>query len=211
MKDGTRSYDSPRRREAAEATRVAIADAARTLFGERGWSETTVRAIAEAAQVSEPTIYNAFGGKEGLAMALLEDLEADADVAQARDEILTAAGHPSAQLAALVGFDRRLFERGGDIMVLIREAGRTVPELADIYTEGRHRLRGAQHVIFGAWPEGTLRPGVDLDMACDIYTGVSNVDTYRMLSEEREWPSDRIQQWWTETLGQLLLADAARD
>ena len=68
---------------------------------------------------------------------------------------------------------------------LVREAGRTVPELADIYTESRHRGRGAQHVIFGAWPDGTLRPDIDLDMACDIYASISNVDTYRMLSDER--------------------------
>ena len=202
-----RAYDSPRRRESAEATRVAIAAAARTLFAERGWAATTVRDIARLAQVSEPTVYNTFGGKEGLALALVEALEADADVAQAREEILTAAGHPPAQLAALVGFDRRLFERGGDVMVLVREAGRTVPELADIYAEGRRRGRGAQHVIFGAWPEGTLRADVDLDMACDIYASVSSIDAYRTLCEERGWSGDRIQEWWTSTLITLLLAD----
>lgn len=188
------------------ATRVAIAESARRLFAEQGWAATTIRDIARLAEVSEPTIYNAFGGKEGLAMALLDELEADADVVQAREEILTAAGHPPAQLAALVGFDRRLFERGGDIMVLVREAGRTVPELADIYTESRHRGRGAQHVIFGAWPDGTLRQDVDLDTACDIYAGISNVDTYRMLGDERGWSGDRIQEWWTASLSELLLA-----
>ena len=146
MNESARPYDSPRRREAAAATRVAIASAARSLFAERGWAATTVRDIARLARVSEPTIYNTFGGKEGLALALLDELEADADVVQAREEILVAAGHPPAQLAALVGFDRRLFERGGDIMVVIREAGRTVPELAAIYTESRYRGRGAQHV-----------------------------------------------------------------
>jgi AcrR family transcriptional regulator len=205
MNESARPYDSPRRREAAAATRVAIAQAARSLFAERGWAATTVRDIARLARVSEPTIYNAFGGKEGLALALLDELETDADVVRAREEILTAAGHPPAQLAALVGFDRRIFERGGDIMIVIREAGRTAPELADIYTESRHRGRGAQHVIFGAWPEGTLRADLDLDAACDIYAGISNVDTYRMLSDERGWPADRIQQWWTEALSLLLL------
>lgn len=207
MKESSRPYDSPRRREAAEATRVAIAGAARTLFADQGWAATTVRDIARLADVSEPTIYNAFGGKSGLVLALLDELEADADVVQAREEILTAAGHPPAQLAALVGFDRRLFERGGDIMLLVREAGRTVPELADIYTESRHRGRGAQHVIFGAWPEGTLRPDIDLDMACDVYASISSVDAYRTLSEERGWSGDRIQEYWTAALGLLLLAD----
>jgi AcrR family transcriptional regulator len=205
MKESSRPYDSPRRREAAEATRVGIAGAARSLFAEQGWAATTVRDIARLAEVSEPTIYNVFGGKGGLVLALLDELEADADVVQAREEILTAAGDPPAQLAALVGFDRRLFERGGDIMLLVREAGRTVPELADIYTESRHRGRGAQHVIFGAWPEGTLRPDIDLDMACDIYASISSVDAYRTLSDERGWSGDRIQEYWTAALGMLLL------
>lgn len=205
MNESARPYDSPRRREAATATRAAIAVAARSLFAERGWAATTIRDIARLARVSEPTIYNAFGGKEGLALALLDELEADDDVVQAREEIVEAAGHPPAQLAALVGFDRRLFEKGGDIMVVIREAGRTAPELAAIYDESRYRGRGAQHVIFGAWPDGTLRADVDLDTACDIYASVSSVDAYRTLSEERGWSGDRIQQWWTETLGLLLL------
>lgn len=205
MDGSARRYDSPRRREAAAATRLAIASAARFLFSQRGWAATTVRDIARLARVSEPTIYNAFGGKEGLALALLDELEADADVVQARQEILDAAGRPPAQLAALIGFDRRLFERGGDIMIVIREAGRTVPQLDEIYTESRYRGRGAQHVIFGAWPEGTLRADVDVDTACDIYASVASVDAFRTLSEERDWSGDRIQEWWTATLGLLLL------
>lgn len=202
----TRAYDSPRRRDAAEATRLAIAAAARELFAERGWAATTVRDIARTAGVSEPTIYNTFGGKDGLALSLVEAIETDADVVRARGEIMSAAGDPAAQLAALVGFDRRLFERGGDIMVLIREAGRTVSDLAEVYAEGRRRGRAAQRVIFGAWPAGTLRDDVDLDTACDIYASVSSVDAYRTLADERGWSPDRIEQWWIESLRRLLLA-----
>jgi AcrR family transcriptional regulator len=167
-----------------------------------------VRDIARLAKVSEPTIYNTYGGKEGLALALLDELESDADVVQAREEILLAAGDPAAQLAALIGFDRRIFEHGGDIMIVIREAGRTVPQLDEIYTESRYRGRGAQHVVFGAWPDGTLRSDIDLDTACDIYASVASVDAYRTLSEERGWTGDRIQEWWTQALGGMLLADA---
>jgi AcrR family transcriptional regulator len=52
-----RSYRSPRRREAAEATRRLILGAALELFTERGFAETSIRAVAERAEVSDQTIY----------------------------------------------------------------------------------------------------------------------------------------------------------
>lgn len=55
------------------ATRRAIQDAADSLFGERGYSDTTVRHIADAAGVTERTFFRYFSGKEAL---LVRDIEA---------------------------------------------------------------------------------------------------------------------------------------
>jgi len=55
------------RREAnKQATRAALAAAAKRLFAERGFEQTTVRDIARAAAVTERTFYRYFDGKEGL-------------------------------------------------------------------------------------------------------------------------------------------------
>ena len=55
------------RREANKrATRTAIQHAAKRLFAERGYDATTVREIAQAAEVTERTFYRYFEGKEGL-------------------------------------------------------------------------------------------------------------------------------------------------
>jgi AcrR family transcriptional regulator len=55
------------RREAnKQATRAALAAAAKRLFAERGYQATTVRDIARAAKVTERTFYRYFDGKEGL-------------------------------------------------------------------------------------------------------------------------------------------------
>jgi len=55
------------RREAnKQATRAALAAAAKRLFAERGFEQTTVRDIARAATVTERTFYRYFDGKEGL-------------------------------------------------------------------------------------------------------------------------------------------------
>jgi AcrR family transcriptional regulator len=49
----------------------AIAAAAR-LVGERGIAEVTLEAIADAAQCSLPSLHTAFGGRDGLILALVE-------------------------------------------------------------------------------------------------------------------------------------------
>jgi AcrR family transcriptional regulator len=48
------------------ATREAIAAAAMELFSERGFDEVTVAEVAEAADVSEKTVFNYFPAKEEL-------------------------------------------------------------------------------------------------------------------------------------------------
>ena len=56
-------------------TREAIADAARALFLERGFDDVTVADVAEAADVSEATVFNYFPTKEDLAFYRMEDFE----------------------------------------------------------------------------------------------------------------------------------------
>ena len=67
-----RRYHSPLRVEQAEQTRRRILSAARQLFVERGFTATTVAAVAQAAGVSPDTIYVSLGGKRGLLEGVLE-------------------------------------------------------------------------------------------------------------------------------------------
>lgn len=203
--DGTRKYESPRRRDQARATRNDIAAAARALFAERGWAATTVRDIARKAGLSEPTVYSVYGGKAGLALALVDAVDLGADVARMRAELAAAEGDPSGQIAAMVKFDRHLFERGGDIIALMREAGRVEPDLAAAYQEGRRRGRETRQRVFSSWPAEVFRPGIDVETACDVYHGTCSIDTYRALIEEQGWSPDRVEGWWHDSLVRLLL------
>jgi AcrR family transcriptional regulator len=58
-----------RRERKKRATRDAIYFAARTLFMKKGFDAVTVAEIAEAADVSEKTVFNHFATKEDLALA----------------------------------------------------------------------------------------------------------------------------------------------
>ena len=202
----SRSYDSPKRRAQADETRRAIADAARRLFLARGWAATRVRDVAKEAGVSEPTVFAVYGNKAGLAMGLLDSLDHDADVPRMLGGLKDAEGDPREQLAVLLSFDRRLFEHGADAIVVIREAGRGKPELAEVVSQGRTRGDRNRRRIFRSWPEGTLREGLDVDRARDIYAALSNVDVYLVLTRERGWTPEQVEQWWIETVTQLLLA-----
>ncbi|WP_039824973.1 TetR/AcrR family transcriptional regulator [Nocardia testacea] len=205
MTDSTprRGYDSLRRQAQAQRTRAEIAEAARRLFVARGWGATTVREVAQEAGVSVPTVYAAYGNKTGLVWALVEAADLPADPARLLGELESA--EPTRQLAAMAGYDRRLFERSGDLIGLIREAGRTEADLATLYTRVRRAADGIREEVFSAWPTGTLRSGVDLSTAVDTYAALCNIDVYTVLTRERGWSPERVEQWWSHVLVRQLL------
>lgn len=201
---GRRAYDSLRRTDQAQRTKAAIAEAARRRFTANGWAATTVREVAEEAGVAVPTVYAAYGNKTGLALALADAADLAADLSEEITELEAAQGDPAAQLAAMAAYDRRLFERSGDLIVMLREAGRTEPELATAYRDGRGRADAFRTEVFAAWPEGTLQ-GTVAD-AVDVYAALCNIDAYLTLTEERSWSPDRIETWWSGILARELLA-----
>jgi TetR/AcrR family transcriptional regulator, regulator of cefoperazone and chloramphenicol sensitivity len=203
---GRRRYESARRTAQAQATSAEIAHAARRLFVAHGWAATTVRGVAREAGVSVPTVYAVYGNKGGLVRALVDAADLAADSGQQRAELAAAAGDPRRQLAAMVGYDRRLFERAGDVIVLIREAGRTEPDLATTYRDGRRHADEVRVEVFSAWPPGTLRPGLDVPTAVDIYAALCTIDVYATLTDERDWPPERVERWWADALARELLA-----
>src|SRR4029077_7213180 len=75
--------EPPRKRRKAEETRAQILETALDLFRERGYEETTMRAIAEAAGVAVGNAYYYFRSKEYLIQAFYE---------RSHDEHLAATG-----------------------------------------------------------------------------------------------------------------------
>ena len=53
-----------------DATRAAILDAAERLFAQRGFAGTSMRALADAADTSQPLLHHHFGTKRGLYAAV---------------------------------------------------------------------------------------------------------------------------------------------
>jgi TetR/AcrR family transcriptional regulator, regulator of cefoperazone and chloramphenicol sensitivity len=202
---GRRQYDSLRRQAQAHQTRAEIADAARRLFVSQGWSATTVRDVAREAGVSVPTVYAAYQNKTGLVRALADAADLSADLPRMLDE-LEATADPGRHLAAMAAYDRRLFERAGDLIALVREAGRTEPDLAGLYGHARRQADDTRVQVFSSWPDGTLRDGLDVPTAVDVYAALCNIDVYATLTRERDWPAERVERWWGAALARELLS-----
>src|SRR5690242_17893657 len=115
-----RAYDSTKRRVAANATRLRIAQCARRLFAEQGYGATSIEVIAREAGVSAPTFYATYGSKRAVLFALLDAADAQADVKSLQESLRTAAGQSKEQLRLLVSFARRFYEQSADLIEIAR-------------------------------------------------------------------------------------------
>lgn len=202
-----RPYRSRVREEQAARTRAAIVDAALALFSTHGWAGTSVRAIAEAADVSEATVYATYGSKAGLAVSLVQVAAGRAGVDTMLTEVASANGDPAAQLRAFVEFDRRLFDVGGPLIGLVVDGRVDSPDLEAAYRNGRARGDAARREVLLTWDDDVWRDGVDADVALDLYAGLCTLPGFRVLRDERGWDADRIAEWWWRTLVTTLFAD----
>ena len=86
------------RSQHVEATRHAVLAAARSLFGQKGYAQTSVDEIAAAARVTKGAVYHHFAGKVALFRAVYAEVEAEAQARTA--EAVDPNGSPIDQIVA---------------------------------------------------------------------------------------------------------------
>lgn len=194
-----------RRQVAAAATRQEILLAARRLFGERGYSKTSIAEIAEAAGVSIPTIYASVGPKAAIVLALVNFVDAEIGGEYSRQGIGVAAD-PAALLAFSAQITRLLEERFGDLVRALRSAAETEPEVRDAAARAEkfHRV-GSARLARRLRALHALRPGVSLAEASAVIGLLTDGSTYRQLVERNGWTFDRAEAWVAATLRTLML------
>src|SRR5947209_10504132 len=130
-----RRYHSPQRQQQAERTRRQILDAARRLFAARGYTATTLPAIAEEAGVAAPTVTAVFGTKVALLHALIQmGVRGNAGqaplVQQPWWQDMLAEPDPRQLLRWFAGINRQIQQRSADIYEITRGAATAEPEIA---------------------------------------------------------------------------------
>ena len=205
-----RAYASPRRQEQARATRAAILEAARDLFGERGYVATTMESIAMRARTSPATVYTAFTNKRSLLSALVDVSIAGDDapvpildrpwVHQLRDE-----PDLHRRIAILARNGRLILERRAPVDEVVRAAAASDPDIAALWRAGNaQRLTGQRALLRLVAGEGGLREGLSHAEAVDTLYALGSPETYRLLTVDRGWSPVRFERWYADTMARLL-------
>lgn len=205
-KQPKRAYDATLRRASARQRQGRIVDAARRLFSRYGYGATSVERIAGEAGVAVPTVYAIYRSKRALLFALLDQADAQADVAGLERDLQSAAGDARKQLRRLVSFVCRFYTQAADILEIARGAGSTDEDLLALWREGEQRRLRAQAPLTSRWARaGALRKGLSAEEALDMLWAMTGADHYRLFVVERNWSPDRYEAWLGETLRRLLL------
>jgi AcrR family transcriptional regulator len=205
-----RRYDSSRRQARAAESRRRVVQAAHGLFVSQGYAATTVAAVAAAAEVSVPTVYEGFGSKGEL-------LRRAIDVALAGDDAQVAvADRPTAtwvyeadtaeellgRYAVMMG---EVAERAGPIYDVLVRAADTDAELARLVeTFEAQRLTAATRLAEAVRDRGGLPAGRDVDAARDVVWLCNAPELHTMLVGRRGWSNERYVDWARHALVQMV-------
>jgi TetR/AcrR family transcriptional regulator, regulator of autoinduction and epiphytic fitness len=205
FKAGKRPYRSQLRQRQAEETRRRILVAARELLTSRGYANTTLEMIAQAAEVSPKTVSAVFGSKHGILAELVNPAAFDTHVQLLLDQLRTSQ-EPLQRVALVVLITRQVYESLISQFELLRTAGVVAPELADLARQVELRRRKNQaYLIADLQEQGVLRHSLTSEEATDVLWALTSYDLYRMLVVERHWPPVYYETWLTHLLIQHLL------
>ena len=190
--------------ERGRQTRARIVDSATTLFCEQGYLNTTMAAIAAAADVAVQTLYLAFGSKVAILtaahdIAVVGDDEQTALLdrewaTEVRDEL----DGPKA-LRIVMANTLAVVDRTGPVYDVIQSAAADA-EVSELLTRAKdQRLATMRALAVELATKNGFAPSLSIDEAADIlYTVVSN-ELRRMLVTERHWPKEAWEQWAYES------------
>jgi len=186
------------RERQAQATRQAVAEAARPLFAHRGYTSTTIEAISAAADIPVQTIYSAFGSKRNILEEARTRWIEEAEVAELYGRAM-AMEKLGDRLSAVAHWTRREFELGHDLIAADQEASRVDPDAAVVW---RRALDGREAALTKLLSAGrpTLKRGVTVRRGVDILITCTLPEIYRHLVLERGWTADEYERWLARVL-----------
>jgi AcrR family transcriptional regulator len=206
-----RRYRSTLRRDQAEATRHRILDAAQQSFEGDGYTATTMAAIADAAGVSLKTVYLAFATKSGVVRALWNlRLRGDEEAVPVGERPWFRAvideRDPARKLDLNIANARRVRERLGGLLRVIRDAASVEPEIAELWERIQREFYDNQRaVVADLHRHRSLRRGLGVDRGTDILWTLNHPDVYLLLVDGCGWTPAEHQKWLADLIRAQLL------
>jgi AcrR family transcriptional regulator len=209
-----RAYNAPTREAAAERTKIAILTAAKRLFETRGWSGTTVGAIADDAGVSAKTVEAVFGTKARLLEATVTfSIRGDVKPVEMlrRDHIVAMEETPTAaeMLRLHAAHLRRVNARSAGVAFAVEQAAASDSDVARLWEQMSHnRLVGVR------WAARTLRAKpqtahLTQAYAESVFLVAFDWGTYRVLTGVGRLSGRRYEAWLRAYYDAMLLSTHA--
>ncbi len=206
-----RPYRSPLREQAARRTRTQIRDAASRLFVQQGYALTTMRQIADSAEVSERTAYLAFPSKLDLFM------EVTGVALAGDDQPIPIAERPEIQevlserdgkktLRLLVSTLTNMNERSGALVMAAHESAGADEALREAVIQGdRAMARDLALIAQALHTHGALHPDLSVDQATDILLLLVSPPAHQVLRRDRKRSVARYRSTVLKALERALL------
>ena len=202
-----RSYNSESRQAQATETKSRILTAAQKLFKDEGFEMVTIEKLAQAAEVSAPTIYALFQSKRGVMKALMDEA-LPSDQRLSLVDLIYKEASPQERLRLTAKLSRQIYDAERHQMELFQGASVLAPEFKELEKEREKRRYERQKEGSGiTFADNVLKKGLTLTKARDILWAFTGRDLYRMLVIEQKWSSSAYEKWLTETLVTMLIEE----
>lgn len=198
-----RVYNSESRQAQAVQTRSRILVSAKALFQAKGFEGVTIEQMAQAADVSAPTIYSLFQSKRGVLRALMDEaLPSDQFEALVKEAMQEKS--PKRHLAKSAKIARQMYDAERAQMDIFHGASILAPEFKELEKEREQRRYKRQEKSV-KMIEGALLKGLSLSKARDILWALTGRDMYRMFVIEQGWTSEDYEKWLAQLLVKSLI------
>jgi AcrR family transcriptional regulator len=125
------------RQQQAADTRAGIVAAAERVFVDNGFAGARIEDIASEAGVATPTVYKAFANKRNLLTEVVNHAMTGADAGGVADQDWWTEQlenpDPAEQLRLIARNARRIYERAGRVLEVVRAAAPLDPEIAGMW------------------------------------------------------------------------------
>lgn len=209
-------YDNRQREETARTTRARIIEAAKASFLGRGFGGTTIRQVAEDAEVSQETIYKTFGGKAALLKSVYDVSLAgdDDDIPLAgRPEAIAVrdSQSPAAAAAAYAQLAQLISSRIDPLLRVLLGARDTDKALAEFArTTDKERHVGSSFYVRQWEANGWLRDDITVDHAIDAVWAL-NSPQIRWLLLDHGWSDEQYARWLASLIHGAIFTDDGQD
>lgn len=206
-----RRYRSALREEQASATRQRVLESAGRCFAAKGFTGTTLSAIAADAGVSVETV-QAHGPKKRLLLAALETASAGEEGGRSILEVpeaqaVLAQEDARAGLLGLASFAAELNGRIGRLWQAMAAAAQGDPEIASAHADLQERIRTDFLKVAGLLQQrGGLRSDVPLEEVALTLWLLTSPYEYEHLVVQAGWTPQRYLAWLQRVVLEAALA-----